>query len=108
MPVTVVRGATDPIVEAIVAALEAYAADHPASRIDLYRQNNASVRVRIIDPEFEGMSLPDRSRLVWEDYLDSLSDRSHGEITALILLAPKELKRSMSNIEFEDPTPSTL
>ena len=33
-----------------------YEKDHPKAKIDLYRQNSASVRIRIIDSAFRGMS----------------------------------------------------
>ena len=39
----------------------------------MYRQNSVSVRIRIVDPDFHGMSKADRNDLVW-DYLDRLSD----------------------------------
>jgi len=39
--------------------------DHSEARISLYRQNSVSVRVRIIDPSFEGKGKPERNDLVW-------------------------------------------
>ena len=56
MAIHIPRGESDPVLERIIETLHAYDTDHPDSRIDLYRQNPASVRVRIIDPSFTGMT----------------------------------------------------
>ena len=45
----------------------------PKARIDLYRQNPASIRIRIVDPRFPGMSRADRNAYVWK-YFDQLTD----------------------------------
>ena len=80
------------------------------ARIDLYRQNSVSVRVRIIDPDFAGRSKIDRSKEVWK-YLNSLSDEIQSDLGALILLTTEETRKSIksiANLEFEDPIPSSL
>ena len=66
MGINVARGNADEIVKRIMAALGTYQADHPRAEIDLYRQNSVSVRVRIIDSAFQGMSRPQRSDSVWK------------------------------------------
>ncbi len=49
MPINVIRGKSDPVIDEIKGVLSSYEKDHPGAKIDLYRQNTASVRVRIID-----------------------------------------------------------
>jgi len=107
MPVEVARGTRDPIVDQIAEALAAYERKHPQSRITIYRQNPYSVRVRIIDPDFQGMSKADRNDYVWR-FFDPLSDESQADVSMLVLLTPSEVKKSFANMEFEDPVPSEL
>jgi hypothetical protein len=107
MSVSINRGGTDEVLEQITSVLDRYEDKHPDSQIDLYRQNSVSVRIRIIDPRFAKMSVVDRHDSVWK-YLDSLSEETQGDISMLVLLAPTELGRSMANLEFEDPVPSTI
>ena len=95
----------DVIIEQIKKALDSYQEDHPGAQISLYRQNPASIRIRIIDPDFAGMSKIERDNQVWK-YLDQLSDDEEGDISMLILLTPDETSRSKANMEFEDPVPS--
>jgi stress-induced morphogen len=107
MAITIARGGSDTTLECIMKALRAYEGDHPQARIDLYRQNPVSVRVRIIDPDFEGRSKVERSNIVWR-YLTDLSEDCQSDISMLVLLAPDEIEKSFSNLEFEDPIPSIL
>jgi hypothetical protein len=81
---------------------------------DAYRYNSASIRVRVIDPRFQG--LPDEKRdAMVEPYLDQLPERTQADIISLYTFAPSELqqtpktlKQFMRNTEFEDPSPSML
>jgi hypothetical protein len=107
MPIRILRGPSDPILEQFIGALRAYEADHPEARIDLYRLNPVSVRVRIIDPEFAGRGRVERSRDVWA-YLDLLPEDIVADLSSLILLVPDETMRSFANMEFEDPVPSEV
>ena len=107
MSIGVPRGKTDPVIDRMTEALRAYETDHPNARIDLYRQNPVSVRVRIIDPDLAGRNKIERSKEAWK-YLDSLPDEVQSDLSALILLAPEETTMSFSNIEFEDPVQSGL
>ena len=88
-------------------ALQAYQYDHPSAEIELYRQNPASVRIRIIDPDFAGINRVERNDRVWK-YFDAISDDEQGDISMLVLLTPDETSRSTANLEFEDPVPSWL
>lgn len=107
MPVRILRGSSDDILEQVIAVLRKYQSEHPNAVIDLYRRNSVSIRVRIVDPAFREMSMKERNDLVW-DYLDALSDDVQGDISMLVLLAPSEVQRSMGNMEYEDPVPSVL
>ena len=107
MAIHILRGRSDAILEAIIDALRAYEADHPEARIDLYRLNAVSVRVRIVDPSFANMTKVERSKRVWK-YLDALSDEVQSDLSTLILLTPEETKKSFANVEFDDPVPSGL
>ena len=85
--------------------VEKYESHHPQARIDVKRYNSACVRVRIIDPDFQGQSLADRDDAVW-DVVDKLPQEVVSEVSLLVLLTPKESKTSSLNIEFDHPTPS--
>lgn len=81
---------------------------------DSYRYNSASIRVRVIDPRFAGMSREKRDAMV-EEYLDKLPPETQRDIVTLITFAPSDLERTpttfreyMLNSEFDDPSPSTL
>src|SRR5437899_594362 len=50
-----VRGKSDDTLDAIMAALATYEAQHPRAKIEGYRQNSVSIRIRIIDPDFAGI-----------------------------------------------------
>jgi stress-induced morphogen len=72
-----------------------------------YRYNRYSIRVRLVDKQFKGMSLSERYKLV-EPLIESLPEETQEDITILLILAPDQLNRSAMNLEFESPTPSPL
>ncbi len=81
---------------------------------DAYRYNSASIRVRVIDPRFEGMPREKRDAMV-EEYLDKLPPETQRDIVTLFTFAPSELARKpttfrefMLNTEFDDPSPTML
>ena len=78
---------------------------------DAYRYNSASIRVRIVDPRFEGMSDEERDEMV-EPFLQQLDETTQADIMNLITIAPSEIegfsRKSLVNQEFEDPSPSRL
>ena len=82
-----------------------YLPDHPKAKMDVYRYNSASVRIRVIDPSFAGLDWIERDTLLWE-MLEDLSEDTLSQITLLLCLAPNEIGKSMMNMEFEDPTPT--
>ena len=107
MSIRVPRGDSDEVINRFIEALRAYEVEHPRAQIDLYRQNQVSVRVRIIDPDLAGQNKIDRSKEAWK-YLNSLPDEIQSDLSSLILLAPEETTTSFANLEFEDPVPSHL
>lgn len=107
MAINIPRGESDSVIDSIIDALTRYEAEHPLARIDVYRQNSVSVRVRIIDPGFADLTKPERNEQVWT-YLEQLSEDVQGDISTLLLLDPEETKKSFANFEFEDPVPSNL
>jgi stress-induced morphogen len=83
-------------------------------RIDAYRYNSASIRVRVIDKRFEGLSREKRDAMV-EEQLDKLPPETQRDIVSLFTFAPSELKRTpktlrehMQNTEFDNPSPTML
>lgn len=80
-------------------------------KVDAYRQNSASIRVRVIDPQFEGMPLDQREDLVM-NVLEELPETTRADILMLLVLSPNELgtltSQALNNLEFEDPSMSRL
>jgi hypothetical protein len=107
MSIRIPRGKSDGIIEELKKALSRYESDHPGAKIELYRQNSACVRIRIIDRGFAKMSRKERNDYLWK-YFDILSDDAQGEISMLLALTPTEAKKDLVNCEFDDPLPSML
>lgn len=83
-------------------------------RVDAYRYNSASLRVRIVDERFEGVDREGRDAMV-ETYIDSLPTNTQADIVNLVLVTPSELdapsetfRGFMLNTEFDNPSPSML
>jgi hypothetical protein len=84
------------------------------ARVDAYRYNPASIRVRVIDSRFEGLR-PEKKDAMVEPYLEQLPERTQADIVNLFTFAPSELQQNpktlrefLLNTEFEDPSPSML
>jgi stress-induced morphogen len=83
-------------------------------RVDSYRYNSASIRVRVIDSRFEGMSREKRDTMI-EEHLDKLPPDTQRDIVTLFTFAPLELTKTattfrefMQNTEFDNPSPTRL
>ena len=83
-------------------------------RVDAYRYNSASIRVRVIDQRFEGLSIEQRYGMV-EPVLEQLPERTQAVIISLYTFTqselhetPKTLRQFMFNTEFDHPSPSRL
>lgn len=97
----------DEQVQQVLDALAEYMVSHPNADIQAKRQNSVSIRVRIIDSDFEGIDRADREPPVWK-ILKNLPEEVFSNITMLLLITPKEAEGSLANLEFNDPLPSRL
>ena len=103
----ITRGKRDMGIKAFKKVLDAYEAKNPGASAELYRQNNASIRIRIVDEKFSRMSKPRRHDKVFKFIADELNDDDLlQELSILLLLAPSEQDSSTMNMEFDDPIPS--
>lgn len=103
---TIIRGNADAQVQALKTALDAYETQYPGSEAALYRHNPGSIRVRVIDRRFEGMTRSRRHAHVWDFLAARAPEDAMAEISPLVTLPPAELGNSFANSEFEDPVPS--
>ncbi len=96
---------SDHILKQIKGALKDYELRHPQAQVDLYRQNQVSVRIRVIDPDFASHCRSERHEIIWT-YLQHLPEDVSGDISMIVLITPDERMTSFANLEFEDPLPS--
>lgn len=97
----------DKILKQIVKVLEKYDEKYSRARIETYRQNSVSVRIRVINPDFKGMSRSQREEEIWT-FLDQLPEEVAQEVSLLLLYTPEEAKKAFANMEFDDPIPSRI
>ena len=91
-------------------------------RVDAYRFNSASIRVRIVDPRFEGLADEMRDAAI-EPFLKKLPSKTRADVLFLLPLAPSEfteagsraprgakvtILKKLLNAGFVDPSTSTL
>ena len=88
-PSPTVLGDADAAVDAIRHALAAYMADHPGSDVELYRADEFDVRIKIVDPGFQGMRRILRHEGVWK-YLGSLPAEAAIQAMTVAKIAPGE------------------
>jgi hypothetical protein len=105
-------GNTDEELTALHQLLEDYEQTFPGAQTSYYRRNNVSIRLRVIDPSFQGLTQTARSERV-EGWIEKLPDEIAQNITLMLLYTPQELTnpistQAFSNLEFEQPTPSLL
>jgi hypothetical protein len=100
-----ITGQWDSKLREIANALARYEASRPDAEVALYRQNSASIRIRVIDDAFDGLGIGERGKHVWP-YLRSLSEDIRSEISVLLLLTPEEAPSSFGNADFACPVPS--
>lgn len=105
---TIVRGDADEAVQTLKAALDAYENEHPGAEAALYRRNSASVRVRVVDRSFEGMTKSRRHDHVWDFLADRVPEDALAEVSQVLSFAPAELRSSLANLEFDEPVPSRV
>jgi stress-induced morphogen len=100
-----IRDDQDEILDAVGKILRVYEDRHPRARIEAYRRDSASIRIRIIDPDFEGLDRAKRHGDVWR-LLDELPEDVLSHLSLLLLLTPKEKKTSFASYEFDHPVPA--
>ena len=83
-------------------------------QVDAYRYNSASVRIRVIDPCFDGLDDGERRDLV-RGHLKALPRRGWVDMLLAFPMTPAELDPEptltsayLRNLEFDNPTPSEL
>jgi stress-induced morphogen len=85
-----------------------YKPHHPKAAIEAYRYKNLfSIRIRVVDPDFAGMSIAQREKLIWA-ILDALPEDIRADISMVLLLTPKEKRDSLLDLEFEQPSETML
>ena len=99
----VVKGRADKAVAALKEALDAYEQQYDGATASLYRQGVASIRIRVIDRRFEGMSKSRRHDHVWKFLESRVDGETLAEVSLLLALAPAELGSNLANFEFENP-----
>lgn len=84
-------------------------------RVESYRYSCASIRIRVVDPRFEGLSDLQRHDLV-RGYFNRLPKRKQVDLIVIFPLTPAEMEPDaewktwwpIRNREFEHPSPSEL
>jgi len=72
------------------------------TEVHAWRFNQASIRVSIVDKQFEGLKRGKRVALV-EPYIATLPDETQSRMVVMFLLTPKELPRAHSTLyEFDE------
>jgi len=94
-------------VQRILDILAAYEQTHPQAQIEGRRHNPVSIRLRIIDPDFQSLGRIEREPEIWQ-LLRKLPEEVFVNITMLLLLTPEEAEHSLASQEFEHPIPSRV
>lgn len=94
-------------VQQILDVLAEYEGVHPNAQIEGRRHNPVAIRLRIIDPDFQGMDRLDREPEVWK-LLHRLPEEVFVNITMVLLLTPEEAENSLASQEFDHPILSRL
>ena len=94
-------------VQQILDILTAYERAHPQAQIEGRRHNPVAIRLRIIDPDFQGMDRIERESPIWK-LLSKLPEEVFVHITMLLLLTPEETAHSLASQEFDHPIPSRV
>jgi len=93
-------------VKKIKSVLDEYEQANAGAVADVFRQNKASIWIRIVDKRFGRMKRGERHDQVYDFLAERLDDDTLLEISVLLPLAPRELASSVMNAEFNDPIPS--
>jgi hypothetical protein len=97
----------DPQVQQILDVLAEYERLHSQAQIEGRRHSPVSIRLRIIDPDFQGKDRLEREPELWT-LLQRLPEDVFVNITMLLLLTPEEAAKSFASQEFEHPVPARV
>lgn len=98
------RGKTDTALDKVLQVFSTYEAQHPGAHIEAYRYNPYSLRIRVVDPGFEGIGFSTRHDDVWK-YVALLPEDVQKQMGLFLLLTPEERQNSLVNIEFDHDHP---
>jgi stress-induced morphogen len=101
------RAKPDVQVQQILDVLTEYERSHQQAHIEGRRHNPVSIRLRIIDPDFQGMDRIAREPEIWK-LLSKLPEEVFVNITMLLLLTPEEAEHSLASQEFDHPIPARV
>jgi hypothetical protein len=93
--------------QAIRDSLSEHKKAHASAKIDIQRRNSVSIRIRISDPDSNGLDLVERDNQLWR-IVEKLPEDVLSQISLLLLLTPKEAKKSLADLEFVRPVRSIL
>lgn len=102
-----IKGMVDNGLQVFANALRRYQEAHLHSDCTLYRQNAASIRIRVVDEDFRDLLKTERYDLVWE-YFKGIPESTLNDLSVLLTLTPEEVDSSFANFEFENPVSSQL
>ncbi len=92
---------TDRVTERVERVIrEKYTPGHPGATVRAYRYNGWSIRIRVIDPDFEGKSFVEREVELFP-MIREFPERDQERITMLLTLTPEESARSPLSAEFD-------
>src|SRR5882724_7125959 len=94
-------------VQQILDVLTEYERLHPLAQIEGRRHNPVSIRLRIIDPDFQGMDRIAREHEIWQ-LLKKLPEEVVVNMTMLLLLSPDEAEESLASQVFDHSIPSRV
>ena len=97
----------DRVVNKIRQAFADYQVNHRRAVVEVKRQGRATIRVRVVDPDFRGLDKVERWKMVWP-VIEPLPSRVRDDIYILLLLTPAEKRTSFLSKEFDDPSRSLL
>ena len=102
----IIDATVDPDVLAVRDALAAYEAEHPGAAAAVRRDNPGVIRVRIVDDRTAGVPRSRRHAEAWHYLARRVGDDVMGQVYQLLVLPTAELRSSLSNLDFEEPTPT--
>ena len=101
------RATPDRQVRHVLDSLAEYERAHPHAQIEGRRHSPVSIRLRIIDPDFQGLDRLEREPEIWK-LLHRLPEEVLVNITMLLQLTPEEAEHSLASQEFDHPIPSRV